>query len=58
MEVTLSPEVADRQPQYGQPVQLAEDVLLEGQEGGEGVQLSVEPLPVPLAGVAFRDAVF
>lgn len=57
LEVALSAQVADRQPQYGQPVQLAKDVLLEGQQRGQGVQLRVEPLPVSLARVALRDAI-
>ena len=52
LEVRLGPEKRHRQPEYRQPVQLGEDVSLEGQQRRQVVQLAIEPLPVPLAGVA------
>ena len=58
MKITLSSQVGDGQPQYGEPVELGQNVLLEGQEVGQGVQLGVQSLSMPLAGIAFRDAVF
>lgn len=57
MKVALSPEVADGQAQYAEAVQLAQDVLLEGEQRGQRVQLGVQPLAVTLARVAFCHAV-
>lgn len=37
LEVALGTKVADGQPQDAEAVQLAQDVLLEGQKVGEGV---------------------
>ena len=57
MEVALSAQIADGQPEDGQPVQLAEDVLFEGQQTGQGVQLSVETLAMAFAGVGLGHAI-
>lgn len=57
LEVALGPEVADGETKDGQSVELGQDVLLEGEKVGESVQLRVEALPVPLAGVALGDTV-
>jgi hypothetical protein len=57
LKVTFGPEVTDRQPEDGQPVELGQDVLFEWQQAGQCVQFSVQPLPMPLTGVALRDAV-
>lgn len=58
LKVTLGSQVADGQPQDGQPVEFAEDILLERQKGREGVQFCVEALAMSLAGITLGDAVF
>ena len=52
MKVALGAQIADGESQDGKPVQFGEDAGLERQEAGQRVQLGVETLPVPLAGVA------
>lgn len=49
--VGLVPQVRDGQAQDGQLVELVDDVVREGDELGEVVELQVEPVPVPLARV-------
>lgn len=56
LKVALRPQIADGQPQYAEAIELAEDVLLEGQQRGEQIQFGVEALAMPLGGVALRDA--
>lgn len=51
LEIALGAQVADGQPQYGQPVQLGQDVVFERQQVSQRVQLGVQPFPVPLARV-------
>ncbi len=53
LEVSLCPKKCYRQSEDGEPVQLREDVLLEGQERGQVVELSIEALPVAFGRVAF-----
>ena len=57
-KAALGPEVGHGEPQDGEAVQFAEDVGLEGQQRGDGVQLPVEALSVALRGVALRLRVF
>lgn len=57
LEIALGAQVTDGQPQYAQSIQLAEDVLFEGQQRGEQVQFGIETFPMSLRWVAFRDAV-
>jgi hypothetical protein len=57
LKVTFGPEVTDGQPEDGEPVEFGQDILFEWQEAGQGVQFGVEPFPMPLTGVALRDAV-
>lgn len=52
LKVALGAQIADGESQDGKPVQFGEDAGLERQEAGQRVQLGVETLPVPLAGVA------
>jgi hypothetical protein len=57
MEVALGAEVADCEPQDRQPIQLAQDVLLEGKQAGQSVQFGVQPLPMSFARVALRHPI-
>ena len=52
LEVALGAQVADGEPEDGEPVEFGEDAGLEGQQTGQRVQLGVEPLAVPLARIA------
>lgn len=50
-EEVLGAEVADAEPQDGQLVQAGDHVLWEGQQGGQAVQLRVQPVAVPFGRV-------
>jgi hypothetical protein len=52
LKIALGAQVADGQPQNGEPVQFGEDRSLVRQETGQRVQLGVESLPVPFARIA------
>lgn len=47
-EVALDPQVAHAEPQDGQLVQARANVVAEGQQVRQPVQLHVQPIPVAL----------
>lgn len=53
LEETLDAEVGDCEAQHGQFVQLGDDIRGERQQAGQPVQLSIQPVPVPLGRVGF-----
>lgn len=53
MEETLDTEVGNCKPQHGQLVQLGDDIRGERQQAGQPVQLSIQPVSVPLGRVGF-----
>lgn len=58
LKVGLGSQVRDAEPKNGELVQLGQDALLEGQQRGQGVQLLVESLSVPLRRVRLGVRVF
>lgn len=57
LKVALGAEVAYAESEDAESVQLAEDILLEGEQRRQRVQLGVQPLPMPLAGIRFRHPI-
>lgn len=53
MEETLDAEVGNCKAQHGQLVQLGDDIRGEWQQAGQPVQLSIQPVSVPLGRVGF-----
>ncbi len=51
IEETLDLQVPDAEAEHGQLVQPSSDLLGEGQQAGELVQLAVEPVSVAFGGV-------
>lgn len=56
IEEALDLKVSDTEAQHGQLVQARPDLLGEGQQAGQLVQLPVEPVSVALGGVGL-DAI-
>ena len=53
LEETLDAEVGNCKAQHRQLVQLGDDIRGERQQAGQPVQLSIQPVPVPLGRVGF-----
>lgn len=56
-EVALDPQVAHAEPKDGQLVQARADVVAEGQQVRQSVQLHVQPIPVALRRVGFDNRI-
>lgn len=50
-EEVLGPEVADTKAEDGEFVQAGGDLLREGEEAGQSLQLSIQTVPVALRGI-------
>lgn len=58
MEVALGPQVGDGEPQNGQSIEFGQNVLFEGKEPRQVIELRVQPFSMPLGRVALGLSVF
>lgn len=56
-EVALDPQVAHAEAKDGQLVQARANIVIEGQQVRQPVQLHVQPIPVALRGVGFDNSI-
>ncbi len=57
MEVAFGAEVGDCEAEDGEAVEFRQNVLLEGKEGGQRVELTVQTLSMPFRRIALRHSV-